>query len=259
MKLRSFYRTYSSLAKSLGYVRVKNNGLNSDLKSLNSNSSQNSCSKYLLNTMRRLSSDISSTKCWKCNLPKKYNELFCTKCKALQELPDKNLNYFQLIGVDENYDLKINEVQNKYRQLQNLLHPDRFSNSTEREKELSENLSSLVNKAYGTLSHPLQRGLYMLKLNNVEIPEGTTSLNPGFLMEIMEKNEEVEAASKDADKVLNLVKENRKILEDYSRQVSAAFQQNDLQLAKKILVKMKYFASIEAKLKTLKQSLGIVE
>lgn len=57
----------------------------------------------------------------------------------------------------------------------------------------------------------------MLKLNGVDIPEGTTSLDPEFLMEIMEKNEEIEEASKDVDKVLGLIKENRETLEDCSR------------------------------------------
>lgn len=86
----------------------------------------------------------------------------------------------------------------------------------QKEKELSASMSSLINKAYGTLSHPLNRGLYMLGLKELEIQEGSSTLDPGFLMEIMEKNEEVEAASKDAEKVLQLIKENREILEDYT-------------------------------------------
>ena len=57
----------------------------------------------------------------------------------------------------------------------------------------------------------------MLSLKNINLPEGTTSLNSEFLMEIMERNEKVEAASKDTDKVIELVRENDEILDDLSK------------------------------------------
>lgn len=63
----------------------------------------------------------------------------------------------------------------------------------------------------------MDRGLYMLKLYNTSISEETTSLNPEFLMTIMEKNEQVESASGDKDKVLNLIKENREVLENLTK------------------------------------------
>lgn len=78
-------------------------------------------------------------------------------------------------------------------------------------------MSSLINKAYNTLSNPLERGLYMLSLNNVSIPEGTTSLEPEFLMEIMERNERVEEASADKDKIVSLIEENDSILNTLSQ------------------------------------------
>jgi DnaJ-domain-containing protein 1 len=52
----------------------------------------------------------------------------------------------------------------------------------------------------------------MLRLYNVSIPEETTSLDPEFLMEIMEKNEEIEKASQNIEKMLEFSKENHKIL-----------------------------------------------
>ena len=49
----------------------------------------------------------------------------------------------------------------------------------------------MVNKAYKTLSTPLERGEYLLKLNGVQLPEDNSTLDKEFLMEMMEKNEEV--------------------------------------------------------------------
>ncbi|XP_043279686.1 iron-sulfur cluster co-chaperone protein HscB [Venturia canescens] len=204
-----------------------------------------------------LYSSDSPVKCWQCNYPFK-SEFFCQKCKALQEPPEK-LNYFQIIGIQESYDLDSKDLHKKYRDLQNILHPDRFNNKTEKEKHISENISSLINKAYNTLSHPLSRGLYILRLKNMTIPEGTTNLNPEFLMEIMELNEKVEEASRDKEKIVQLMDQNNAVLDKLSQEVSAAFKLGDFERGKMILVEMKYYTSVQSRLKKLKQELGIVD
>lgn len=53
----------------------------------------------------------------------------------------------------------------------------------------------------------------MLQLKGISIPEGTTNLNPEFLMEIMERNEEIENAADDRDQVLKLAKESKELLD----------------------------------------------
>lgn len=57
------------------------------------------------------------------------------------------------------------------------------------EKLLSAEWSSLVNKAYKILISPIQRAEYLLKSQNIEIPEGNTASNTEFLMDMMERNE----------------------------------------------------------------------
>ncbi|XP_032662768.1 iron-sulfur cluster co-chaperone protein HscB isoform X2 [Odontomachus brunneus] len=196
-------------------------------------------------------------KCWNCDYMYK-SELFCSKCKVLLEMP-QNLNYFDIMGIKKDYNVVNEEIHKKYRELQKMLHPDKFGNKSEKEKQVSENLSSLVNKAYSTLAHPLKRGLYMLQLKGVSIPEETTSLNPEFLMEIMERNEEIESAAGDKDKILKLAMKSKEELDTLSRQVAEAFYKKDIETATKILIKMKYYDSISKRLKKLKHDLGIVE
>lgn len=58
------------------------------------------------------------------------SELFCSKCKVLQELP-QNLNYFDIIGVKKNYNVANEEIHRKYKELQKVLHPDKFGNKSE--------------------------------------------------------------------------------------------------------------------------------
>lgn len=57
----------------------------------------------------------------------------------------------------------------------------------------------------------------MLQLKGISIPEGTTNLNPEFLMEIMERNEEIENAIEDKDKILKLTKESKELLDTMSK------------------------------------------
>ncbi|XP_011494334.1 PREDICTED: iron-sulfur cluster co-chaperone protein HscB, mitochondrial [Ceratosolen solmsi marchali] len=197
------------------------------------------------------------SKCWKCNYPHKSN-FFCSKCNALQKLP-KDLNYFDIIGVSKDFDVPVTDIQKKYRQLQSLLHPDKFGQKSEVEKEISRNVSSLVNKAYTTLLHPLDRGLYMLKLYNICIPEEKTSLDHEFLMKIMEKNEEIEKYSENVEKILEFTKENRITLVRLTKQISQAFHNKDIDQATKLLIKMKYYVNVDNKLKNFRQILGVIE
>lgn len=44
---------------------------------------------------------------------------------------------------------------------------------------------------------------------------------------------------------------------DISRELLAAFQKDDIVSAKEILTKLKYYSSIDSKLKEIKQNLGI--
>ncbi|XP_014474678.1 PREDICTED: iron-sulfur cluster co-chaperone protein HscB, mitochondrial [Dinoponera quadriceps] len=199
----------------------------------------------------------SLSKCWNCDYMYK-SELFCSKCKVLQELP-QNLNYFDIMGIKKDYNVINEDIHRKYRELQKMLHPDKFGNKSEKEKQISEDVSSLVNKAYSTLAHPLKRGLYMLQLKGISIPEDTINLDLEFLMEIMERNEEIESVIEDKDKVLELAKKSKEELDILSRQVAEAFCKEDIKTAAKILTKMKYYDSINNRLKKLKHDLGIVE
>lgn len=215
------------------------------------------CIPFFLSTNATQYSSDSPLKCWNCNYIHK-SELFCSKCKKLQE-PPENVTYFDIIGIPKSYDVTVAEIQRKYKELQKLLHPDKFSNKSEKEKQLSENLSSLVNVAYTTLLNPLQRGLYMLELNNVTISEDTDDKDPEFLMEIMERNEEIENALSDHTKIKKLAKENDQILNSMSLDIAEAFREKDMKKAKAQLIRMKYYNSINSRLKKLQHDLGIVE
>jgi molecular chaperone HscB len=75
--------------------------------------------------------------------------------------------------------------------LQSQIHPDKFSGKSDEEQLLSSEWSSLINKAYKILQTPLERGEYLLMLHGVTLPEDNSITDAEFLMEMMEKSEEV--------------------------------------------------------------------
>ncbi|NWW42864.1 HSC20 protein, partial [Pedionomus torquatus] len=120
------------------------------------------------------------------------------------------------------------------------------------EQRFSEQHSSLINKAYQTLLNPLSRGLYLLELNGVEPAQETDSdADSAFLMEIMEINEKL-AEPKNEDSLREIETLIKVKQEELTREVTAAFERDDLQEAKLLLAKMKYFANLEDKLKNKK-------
>lgn len=100
-------------------------------------------------------------------------------------------DYFNLFGIKRHHQVDIHDLTSRFRNIQSQIHPDKFSGKTDEEQELSSEWSSLTNKAYKTLQGPLERGEYLLELHGVTLPEDNTMSDPEFLMEMMEKNEEV--------------------------------------------------------------------
>ncbi|MEQ8955070.1 MAG: Fe-S protein assembly co-chaperone HscB, partial [Gammaproteobacteria bacterium] len=75
-----------------------------------------------------------------------------------------NDNYFQLFDLNPAFAVDLAVLEQKYHELQNKLHPDRFAGESERERMQAVQLSSYLNEAYNTLRKPLARAAYLLQL-----------------------------------------------------------------------------------------------
>lgn len=96
----------------------------------------------------------------------------------------------------------------------------------------------------------------MLKLRGKEIPENT-EVDQGFLMKIMEKNEEVENAETE-EEIMKLNKENKAMIKDLQKKLSTAFFDGDLKRVTKLLSIMKYYTSIDSQIQAAIRSKGII-
>ncbi|XP_041504721.1 iron-sulfur cluster co-chaperone protein HscB isoform X1 [Microtus oregoni] len=195
--------------------------------------------------------------CWNCGSAGSVESgdgFFCEHCCALQP-PDPTQDYFSLLNCHRSFKVDIVKLKHRYHQLQCLIHPDFFSQKSQTEKHLSEKHSALLNDAYKTLQAPLSRGLYLLKLQGIEIPEGTDhGTDSQFLVEIMEINEKLAHAQSEAaiEEIKSTVRAKQK---EFTDNVNRAFEQGDFEKAKEILTKMKYFSNIEEKIQLSKNPL----
>lgn len=106
---------------------------------------------------------------------------------------DLTKNYFELFSMQPSFDINLNDLDERFRKLQKEFHPDRFASVSDQERRIAMQLTAQINEAYQTLSHPLARGSYLLKLNGINIDNETdTKMDAAFLMEQMELREQLE-------------------------------------------------------------------
>ncbi|EMP37197.1 Iron-sulfur cluster co-chaperone protein HscB [Chelonia mydas] len=123
---------------------------------------------------------------------------------------------------DRSFSINVQQLQQRFRSLQRSLHPDYFSQRPQ------------------------------LELNGVELAKGTDSdIDVEFLKEIMEINETLAEPNNEAkiEEIESFIEVKR---EELTKDVSKAFERDDLQEAKKLLAKMKYFENLEDKVKSKK-------
>lgn len=109
---------------------------------------------------------------------------------------DLTKNHFELFGLEPGYVIDSTRLASRYRELQRVVHPDRFAGSSDREKRLSMQGSTLVNEAYQVLRDPVARGRYLLELLGVDPDSAGKQQDPGFLMQQMELREQLESATR---------------------------------------------------------------
>jgi molecular chaperone HscB len=100
--------------------------------------------------------------------------------------------HFQLFGLPQTYALDRGQLDAAYRELQNTVHPDRFSAQPEAEQRVAMQWATQANEAYQTLKHPVSRGVYLLRLQGIDpLDAANTRMAPAFLMQQMEWREAI--------------------------------------------------------------------
>src|SRR5438876_3870630 len=117
--------------------------------------------------------------------------LVCSSCGKLQ--PAQDTDYFALFGLPRKLWIEMSGLEQKFLQLSWKLHPDKFVNASEEERDLSLRRSSELNDAYRALKDPVARIEYLLAIEGERKEvEKKQQAPPELLEEVFELNESLD-------------------------------------------------------------------
>ena len=109
-------------------------------------------------------------------------------------------NFFEIFSLPASWEIDHSVLDKKFRTLQLTFHPDRYANKNDFEKRLVVQTASTINQAYETLSSPLLRAQYLLKLEGFDADQESHITSDGqFLMQQMVLREALSDAKDSAN------------------------------------------------------------
>jgi molecular chaperone HscB len=192
--------------------------------------------------------------CWSCGNCNKNVNLFCRRCSYIQPI-DHSIDYFELLKLPVNeFNVNLSQLEENYKSMQKLVHPDKFDSKSKVEKEYSTKNSSILNIAYRILKNPLSRSQYILtKYHNVDAwtEKPTDSEKPqrvpqSLLLEIMEYREMVDYPSTPLDEIKQLQGVIRNIVKDRLVSLASHFREQKLDQAVETTFALQYYTKLES-------------
>jgi len=113
---------------------------------------------------------------------------------------DFSQDHFALFGLPRRYAIDMPELEQRYREVQTHVHPDKHVHLSDAERRLALQWSTQANDAYQTLRQPLRRACYLLQLAGIDVGlERNTAMPPEFLLQQMEWRETLEEVRNSAN------------------------------------------------------------
>nr|POE83082.1 iron-sulfur cluster co-chaperone protein hscb, mitochondrial [Quercus suber] len=182
-------------------------------------------------------------RCWSCGKVANGSLfLFCDSCRSVQPL-DQSVDYFQIFGLERKYDIGVENLEGKYKDWQKKLHPDLVHSKSEKERGFAAEQSARVIDAYRTLSKPLLRAIYIMRLEGVDVDEEETLSDPELLSEILEIREAVEEAA-DSQELNQIQSQMQEKLDHWSNSFANAFQCRKFEEALNSIRRMTYYQRV---------------
>jgi molecular chaperone HscB len=110
------------------------------------------------------------------------------------------MNYFELYGLPLLMKVDASEIKEKFYELSRRYHPDFYTQDDDERQASVLETSADVNKAYKVFQNPDDTIKYVLQLKNLIHDEEKYELDPEFLMEVMDINENLMELEMGADK-----------------------------------------------------------
>jgi len=175
---------------------------------------------------------------------------------------DFSKNYFDLFGLPVAFLLDAGALAERYREVQKVVHPDRYASASEAEQRHALQQATRVNEAYETLREPLKRAMYMLELNGVDTSQETATTRDGaFLMQQMELREalaEVPGQDDPLARLDDLMVEIASLIKAQVAQLAVQFESGtaeQLEAARESVSKMQFLNKLHHEAESLEAEL----
>jgi molecular chaperone HscB len=104
-------------------------------------------------------------------------------------------NHFDLFHLPPTFAIDPVALDRAYHDVQNQVHPDKFTTASDAEKRVAMQWATRANEAYETLKNPLRRASYLCELHGIDLQiESNTAMPRDFLMQQMEWREALDDA-----------------------------------------------------------------
>jgi molecular chaperone HscB len=102
---------------------------------------------------------------------------------------------FATLGAERRFDLDLEALEKRHRELSRALHPDKFASASASERRASLEKAAQVNEAWRIVRDPIRRAEALFAVNGIAIGETSEPKPaPAFLMEMLELREELAEA-----------------------------------------------------------------
>lgn len=172
------------------------------------------------------------------------------------------MNYFELFGVDESFDIDSQKISQVYQTLQKTVHPDKFASASEQDRLLAVRKSSQINDAYQTLKSAVKRAEYLLTIRKVDMPSEQASFqDTTFLMRQMELREMLEDISSANDPNAAIFAANEALDQEHVSLLTLIQQQlrenseQSNKLASENVRKLKFYQKLQIELDRIEDQL----
>ncbi|VDK84184.1 unnamed protein product [Cylicostephanus goldi] len=171
-------------------------------------------------------------------------------------LPSQNM--FEYLGLPVSFEIEDSTLKKscRFRELQATVHPDKFTQASKHEREISDEHSRRLNESYKTLSEPFLRAKYLLKILGEKETKGK-DLDPASLMEMMEWNEKVSEMTSEGE--LSAEKEIvQKEIDGIMKELGKQFADKSLDGVRTNITRLSYLYSLRTAInKKLEDLMGM--
>ncbi|WP_016954975.1 co-chaperone HscB [Catenovulum agarivorans] len=170
------------------------------------------------------------------------------------------MNFFEIFNFEPDFNLDVNSLSARYKDLQRAFHPDQYASANESQKLLALQKATEINDAYATLKSTVSRAEYLLKLVGLDISHETTTVkDPSFLMQQMEyreKLEDISALSDPYDAIIEFEQELEQEQAELEATIGRELKSAHYEQAANAVRKLKFIKKLQVELERLEDEVS---